>query len=74
MLRARSGSRGSDEDEEHICNQGQEQEARDQEEISLRVSPLLVLGFVVCMCGMLVLLYFFFDKLGKTSSIKRKET
>jgi len=31
--------------------------------LSVRVSPLLVIFFVLCMCSMLVLLYFFFDQL-----------
>lgn len=34
-----------------------------EEELSIHVSPLLVLFFVLCMCSMLVLLYFFFNQL-----------
>ena len=37
--------------------------AREEEELSVHVSPLLVIFFVLCMCSMLVLLYFFFDQL-----------
>jgi len=33
------------------------------EELSVHVSPLLVIFFVCCMCSMLVLLYFFFNQL-----------
>ena len=36
-----------------------------QEEVSLSVTPKLVGVFVFCMCGMLLLLYFFFSYLGK---------
>jgi len=36
-----------------------------QEEVSLSVTPTLVGVFVLCMCGMLLLLYFFFSYLGK---------
>ena len=35
------------------------------EELSVHVSPLLVMFFVFCMCSMLVLLYFFFNQLGR---------
>ena len=35
------------------------------EELSLRVSPGYIIFFVLLMCGMLVMLYFFFDYLGK---------
>ncbi|XP_023323238.1 signal peptide peptidase-like 2B [Eurytemora carolleeae] len=35
----------------------------EEEEISVRVSPLLIMFFVFCMCSMLVLLYFFFNQL-----------
>jgi len=34
-----------------------------EEELSVHVSPLLVIFFVFCMCSMLVLLYFFFNQL-----------
>jgi len=34
-----------------------------EEELSVHVSPLLVIFFVFCMCTMLVLLYFFFNQL-----------
>ena len=37
------------------------------EEVSLRVTPFLVLGFVFAMCMLLVLLYFFFNQLGRLS-------
>lgn len=37
--------------------------AREEEELSVHVSPILVIFFVLCMCSMLVLLYFFFDQL-----------
>ena len=36
----------------------------EEEELSVRVSPLLIVFFVFCMCSMLLLLYFFFDQLG----------
>ncbi len=49
---------GDDDDEEGKVQQ-------QEEELSVKVTPLLVVFFVACMCGMLVLLYFFFDKLGK---------
>jgi len=35
----------------------------EEEELSVHVSPLLVIFFVFCMCSMLVLLYFFFNQL-----------
>ena len=50
-------------DEERICEA--ETSTHPPEEVSLRISPIFVLVFVVLMCTMLVLLYFFFDKLGK---------
>jgi len=34
-----------------------------EEELSVPVSPILVIFFVLCMCSMLVLLYFFFNQL-----------
>ena len=37
------------------------------EEISLKISPGYIIFFVFLMCGMLVMLYFFFDYLGKIS-------
>ena len=37
-----------------------------EEELSIHVSPWLVLFFVFCMCSMLVLLYFFFNQLGES--------
>lgn len=57
-------NRGHD-DEERICDEANVGGHRQQEEVSLRISPVFVLVFVVLMCTMLVLLYFFFDKLGK---------
>ncbi len=36
-----------------------------EEDLSVKVTPILVVFFVMCMCGMLVMLYLFFDKLGK---------
>lgn len=48
-------------DEERIYNGPNSQPP--VEEVSLRISPILVVVFVVCMCTMLILLYFFFDKL-----------
>ena len=56
-------NRGHD-DEERICDDANVGDHRQQEEVSLRISPIFVLVFVVLMCTMLVLLYFFFDKLG----------
>lgn len=40
-----------------------------QEEVSLSVTPVLVGVFVVCMCGMLLLLYFFRTYLGRITKI-----
>ena len=37
------------------------------EDISLRISPTWVIFYVILMCAMLVLLYFFMDYLGKDS-------
>ena len=53
-----------------LISQGQgevsdEAKAILQEEVSLSVTPTLVGVFVLCMCGMLLLLYFFFSYLGK---------
>ena len=45
-----------------------------QEEVSLSVTPVLVGVFVLCMCGMLVLLYYFFAHLGKSSEPATKWT
>ena len=39
------------------------EDPNNQEDVSLRVSPIFILIFVVCMCAMLILLYFFGDKL-----------
>jgi hypothetical protein len=55
----RSGGSAPGEVKAHDGGRGEE------EELSVRVSPLLVMFFVLCMCTMLVLLYFFFDQLGK---------
>jgi len=43
--------------------QPQDGSGGQEEELSVQVSPLLVLFFVCCMCSMLVLLYFFFNQL-----------
>jgi len=43
--------------------QAQDGSGGGEEELSVQVSPLLVLFFVLCMCSMLVLLYFFFAQL-----------
>merc|ERR550539_1417543 len=62
----RRSSDGNDpDDEEKICEQanGNKQGGHAQEEISLQISPAYILFFVVLMCGMLVMLYFFFDYL-----------
>ena len=40
----------------------------ENEEISLKISPGYIIFFVFMMCGMLVMLYFFFDYLGKAIS------
>jgi len=37
--------------------------AAHEEDLAVRVSPILIMFFVFCMCSMLVLLYFFFDQL-----------
>lgn len=47
------------------CRDTSEDSKALQEEVSLSVTPFLVGLFVLCMCGMLVLLYFFFSYLGK---------
>ncbi|XP_045030061.1 LOW QUALITY PROTEIN: signal peptide peptidase-like 2B [Daphnia magna] len=53
----------------HLISQGhpgevsEETKAILQEEVSLSVTPVLVGVFVLCMCGMLLLLYFFFSYL-----------
>jgi len=49
--------------EEPDCVQPQDGSGGQEEELSVQVSPLLVLFFVCCMCSMLVLLYFFFNQL-----------
>ena len=56
-----------EEEEERIY--AHKESNRITEEVSLRITPLVVLGFVCCMCTLLVLLYFFYDQLGKVSSI-----
>lgn len=43
------------------------EEDKLQEEVSLSVTPKLVGVFVFCMCGMLLLLYFFFSYLGNSA-------
>ena len=58
-------SEGENEDQERIYGTDSNQNKQSQEEISLQVTPFLILGFVCCMCLMLLCLYFFFDKLGK---------
>ena len=52
-------------EEEADCIQPQDGSGAAEEELSIHVSPLLVLFFVLCMCSMLVLLYFFFNQLGE---------
>merc|ERR550539_952180 len=62
----RRSSDGNDpDDEEKICEQanGNKQGGHAQEEISLQISPAYIIFFVFLMCGMLVMLYFFFDYL-----------
>ena len=49
----------------HSGEVSEEAKAILQEEVSLSVTPMLVGVFVLCMCGMLLLLYFFFSYLGK---------
>jgi hypothetical protein len=56
-------------DEERICDE-EVAAGHRAEEVSLRISPIFVLVFVVLMCTMLVLLYFFFDKLGDSNISK----
>ena len=51
------------EDERADCIEPQDGSGAAEEELSVQVSPLLVLFFVFCMCSMLVLLYFFFNQL-----------
>jgi len=46
----------------------EESKAILQEDVSLSVTPMLVAVFVFCMCGMLLLLYFFFSYLGEHST------
>jgi hypothetical protein len=43
---------------------GNKQSGHAAEEISLQISPAYIIFFVLLMCGMLVMLYFFFDYLG----------
>jgi len=50
-----------EEDPDHILPQDGSGGA--EEELSIHVSPWLVLFFVFCMCSMLILLYFFFNQL-----------
>ena len=52
-----------EEEEERIY--AHKESNRITEEVSLRITPLVVLGFVCCMCTLLVLLYFFYDQLGE---------
>ena len=63
-----------DEDHEQIVD-GQSSDAsrhvHPTEEISLRISPTYVLFYVILMCGMLVLLYFFMDYLGESLNRNR---
>jgi hypothetical protein len=41
------------------------------EDVSVRITPAWVVFFVFCMCTMLVLLYFFFNQLGKVYTVDR---
>jgi signal peptide peptidase-like protein 2B len=51
-------------DKERVVEQAKGLEGEEEEEdISVRVSPVLILFFVCAMCGMLVLLFFFFNYL-----------
>ena len=52
-------------EEDPDCIQPQDGSGGTEEELSIHVSPWLVLFFVFCMCSMLVLLYFFFNQLGE---------
>ena len=61
---ADNGDQDHGEEEEHIYAH-KESSNRITEEVSLRITPLIVLGFVCGMCMLLVLLYFFYDELGK---------
>ena len=54
-------------EDERECIEPQDGSGGADEELSVHVSPLLVMFFVFCMCSMLVLLYFFFNQLGKTA-------
>ena len=56
-------------DEEQICedHHNDRVHVHPSEDISLRISPTYVLFYVILMCGMLVLLYFFMDYLGELS-------
>ena len=58
---SRFGSRRDD--EQHICEHAAS--GQSTEDISLRVSPGYVMFYVVLMCSMLVLLYYFIDYLGE---------
>jgi len=64
-----NGTQGNDandpDDRERIYEQanGNRQSGQAGEEISLQISPAYILFFVVLMCAMLVMLYFFFDYL-----------
>ena len=53
-------------EEDPDCIQPQDGTGGAEEELSIHVSPWLVLFFVFCMCSMLVLLYFFFNQLGES--------
>ena len=65
-------SHGGEEEEETIY--AHKESNRITEEVSLRISPLVVLGFVCCMCTFLVLLYFFYDKLGTCEKTHEKKS
>ena len=56
-------------DDQEDCIQPQDGSGGNEEELSIHVSPFLVLFFVFCMCSMLVLLYFFFNQLGENTKL-----
>jgi len=67
LKKEHSGGHGGGDLQDHVENaevvKPQDGTGSEEEELSVMVSPLLVIFFVFCMCSMLVLLYFFFDQL-----------
>lgn len=46
--------------------------AEKQDEETVDVTPIMICVFVVMCCSMLVLLYFFYDYLGRTDALARR--